>query len=472
MSMKKKALMAASYVMVAALAVGGTVAFLTDEERDINVMTLGNVDIEQLEYERAVDENGVFETITTAKGEGYKLQEFTQNKPLYPSFAQADAVYDTTQVNLDQLDTGRGAMDVFENKLAQDKFVFVKNTGKSSAYVRTIIAFELGEVAADDWSSVIMTSKHLTWTANDVGAVTINGNNYYLVEYIYDGADGVQHDGGVLPAGDITYNSLAQVYMTAAATNEDVEALDGNGNGTYDILVVSQAVQSEGFADAEAALDAGFGDITTTDHPWAEDDVITVSTADDFKAVIKKGGNVVVNAAMDLTADPITGNVVKKDTVINFQDNELSYTADYVDGMNGTQIAALTLENDADLTVLNGNINATSSYGIYAKNGNLHINSGTFTAGTSVIQVKEGIVNISGGTFKCTSDDKRYLLNCIDADYKNGNAKIIVSGGTFIGFDPSNNASEGEGTNYVAEGFKVIEEEQANGEIWYTVVAD
>ena len=62
------------------------------------------------------------------------------------------------------------------------------------------------------------------------------------------------------------------------------------------------------------------------------------------------------------------------------------------------------------------------------------------------------------------------MLNCYDANYKNGTAKIIVKGGTFVNFNPANNAAEGAGTNFVAEGYSVIKETQANGDVWYTVV--
>jgi hypothetical protein len=56
--------------------------------------------------------------------------------------------------------------------------------------------------------------------------------------------------------------------MKSNATNEDCEALDGNDNGTYDVLVFTQAVQAAGFASADEALDTAFGNITITNHPW------------------------------------------------------------------------------------------------------------------------------------------------------------------------------------------------------------
>ena len=92
-----------------------------------------------------------------------------------------------------------------------------------------------------------------------------------------------------------------------------------------------------------------------------------------------------------------------------------------------------------------------------------------------MFNVQRGTLIVNGGFFQVTPDidtnDYRYVLNCIDANYKNGTAKIIVKGGTFVNFDPSNNLAEGEGTNFVADGYKVISE--VHGEdTWYTVVPE
>ena len=68
-----------------------------------------------------------------------------------------------------------------------------------------------------------------------------------------------------------------------------------------------------------------------------------------------------------------------------------------------------------------------------------------------------GTINITNGVFRNDNDNKAFLLNCYDANYKNGTAKIIVTGGKFYDFDPANNTSEGEGTSYVPEGYVSVE---------------
>ena len=80
---------------------------------------------------------------------------------------------------------------------------------------------------------------------------------------------------------------------------------------------------------------------------------------------------------------------------------------------------------------------------------------------------------VNDGFFQVAPDidtkDYRYTLNCIDKNYKAGTANIIVKGGTYVNFDPSDNGAEGEHTNFVADGYKVVSE--AHGaDTWYTVV--
>ena len=49
---------------------------------------------------------------------------------------------------------------------------------------------------------------------------------------------------------------------------------------------------------------------------------------------------------------------------------------------------------------------------------------------------------------------------------------MTIMGGTFIKYNPENNAAEWQGTNFVADGYKVVSKTQSNGDIWYTVVEE
>ena len=148
-------------------------------------------------------------------------------------------------------------------------------------------------------------------------------------------------------------------------------------------------------------------------------------------------------------------------------------------GNNDKNFTALIV--DADTTVnanANGGIDTgkNGGYGINVRKGaKLTINGGNYYGGGTAVQVQEGELTINGGIFAVEPyDDPRYgynfLLNCIDGAYKDGTAKIIVKGGIFKNFNPADNGAEGEHTNFVAEGYKVVSETKANGDVWYTVV--
>ena len=147
-------------------------------------------------------------------------------------------------------------------------------------------------------------------------------------------------------------------------------------------------------------------------------------------------------------------------------------------GNNNTNFCALIV--DADTTInatANGGIDTgvNGGYGINVRNGsNLTINGGYYYGGGTAGQVQKGTLTITGGTFACEPYGAPYyynfLLNCVDSAYKDGTAKIIVKGGTFVNFDPSNNSAEGTGTNFVADGYTVTSEVKGN-DTYYTVVA-
>lgn len=201
-NMKKYVLYALSMVLVAALAVTGTVAYLNDTDSDVNTMVMGNVDIEQEE----TDNEG---------------NDFVQDQPLYPG----------SEV---------------------EKNVKVENTGKSDAYVRTLVAFEKGSLTQDEFNSIITieAAEGFTYKCD----AEIQGTTYAIYEYVYTEA---------VEPGTTTEPSLKEVHMNTAATNEDCKAIDGNGNGKYDIIVLSQAVQTENFTKGAAdALDTAFGAVT------------------------------------------------------------------------------------------------------------------------------------------------------------------------------------------------------------------
>ena len=214
-------------------------------------------------------------------------------------------------------------------------------------------------------------------------------------------------------------------------------------------------------------------------NTYDKDATYPVVNVTELKEALTNGGVVAVTediqtnniedtaAARIVISQPTTLNLEKKIITPNNMGN------------NNTNFCALIV--DADTTINageNGGIDTgvNGGYGINVRNGaTLTINGGYYYGGGTAVQVQKGTLIINGGTFACEPYSNptygyNFLINCVDGAYKNGTAKAIIQGGTFINFDPSNCTAEGAGTNFVADGYKVVSETQANGDVWYTVV--
>ena len=104
--------------------------------------------------------------------------------------------------------------------------------------------------------------------------------------------------------------------------------------------------------------------------------------------------------------------------------------------------------------------------GVYALNvregATLTIEGGHYHGGGTIVQAQLGTVEITGGTFTLTPFSAPYgsdfAFNCKDAAYTAGNAGFSIDGGTFVGFDPQDNKSEGEHTDYTAPGYIAVDD--------------
>ena len=243
-------------VLTAAVSIGATLAYLTDTDEDVNVMTLGKVKIDQLEYER-ID--------TETENEEAKVQEFRDNKPLLPTVVEDKFDWTTgdSYVNWDQIGSEGSDLIWDPEKINNevDKMVFVKNKGDYDAYIRSVIAFEAGNYTTLEQ---FLSKVHLNINTEDYdwewveAPQTIGEGKYFVATATYK---------GILAPGKLTPPSLLQIALDPSATNEDVEAF----GDTYQVLVKSQGIQADGFDTAVLALNDGFYAISASNIPWETD---------------------------------------------------------------------------------------------------------------------------------------------------------------------------------------------------------
>ena len=434
-------------VAVAAVAIGGTVAYLQDSDSDVNVMTLGNVQIEQIEQER---------------NEAGELVEFSQAKPAYP--AVGNIAWDE-----DGLEVNGTEYKVFDDGLKNvvDKIVTVNNTGKSDAYVRTLVAIEAPDGDPDNLIHLNYNGTDVTSSGNFM--IEIDGVDYYVTAYTYKEA---------LAGGKKSAPSLMQVFLDKKTTNEDCAKF----GDAWEILVLSQAVQTNGFADAQTALNTAFGEVNAANAAvWFGDEIIptAVSTPDDMREAMKTpGAKIVLSDDVIIDDDKGTGYALyaKYDCEIDLNGHDLVVdmpAKEFYGVIYALKGAKVNIVGDGSIQVNAGVGNwvwctgAAGETEINIYGGNWIQDSNDFDPSTNdycegIYANREGVINIYGGFFNWGTVPQ-YTLN------ESREGVINVYGGTFVNFDPSQ--SHDSDGSYVADGYKVVSETQANGDIWYTVVA-
>lgn len=134
----------------------------------------------------------------------------------------------------------------------------------------------------------------------------------------------------------------------------------------------------------------------------------------------------------------------------------------------------LTIKGDGTITAVENN-GFAMAVNVESTAARVTLEGGTYKQQISdptstqydMIYALYGNIVVKGGTFECATP--AWTLNCKDEYYKSGEASIEVSGGTFKGFDPSNNKAEGDGTNFMAEGYCTVKS-GSDSDVTYTAV--
>ena len=375
--------------MLAVAIVGSTMAYFTDTDQAVNVMTIGNVKIEQFEQER--DASGA-------------LVAFTQMKPLYPAVYPGNSTTDS--IPWDDAANWPVPNDIAwrtveENANVIDKFVTVKNTGKSDAYVRTIIAFEGDAINGTNIHIVCNGSSSVDTgvTYKFIENVIINDVRYDVIVFTYNEP---------LAAGETSVPSLKQIYLDHTCGNEDVEAY----GETYDVLVVTQAIQAKGFEPdgavtisddaaryATAALDTGFGEVTPAKAaewlgsmriPKPPVEVNSETPREEIIAMLTSGQDIMVTESIELA------DITASKTTINFTEDVIIYAAKDAE----ISFSKTTLLTGTGTITVHGGKLVTPQELCTTGNATLVIEDGEHTFG-AFSATSNGSIIVNGGTLNC-----------------------------------------------------------------------
>ena len=177
---------------------------------------------------------------------------------------------------------------------------------------------------------------------------------------------------------------------------------------------------------------------------------------------VAAGGEVKLLKDVDISETVIVTKAIKLDlngkTISNTNDLWEKRTDDW---------SLISVRAGGDLTITgDGTLKAKENdcYAVDVQDGaKLTIENGTFVGNIHAVYVNQGELTVKGGAYSIqqkypdTAKADEFVLNCYDANFKNGTAKITVTGGTFEKFNPANCAAEGAGTNFVAAGYAAKE---------------
>ena len=441
-------------VMCVVMLVGTTFAWFTDTaSTGVNKIQAGNLDI-TVEYAKE-----------KMNADGTLAGELTDWKPI----DNATEVFDSNAL----WEPGRTEYVVFritnngnlalKYKLSLETLAQKPGTNKANEqfYLADYLcASAKVDVGPGEIGSGVSTLGAFMTKLNDLGVAGVQN----VLDPEYHPLTDATVNGTLLP-GKTNCVPMA-IWMPTSVGNE-ANAIDSENAATIDFGITVVATQ-------DTVENDSFG------KTYDKDATYPVASAAEMKTALATGGIVSVNK--DIKTDNI-GNTeadrvtISKPTTLNLDAKIIS-----PDNMGNNSINFCALIVDADTTINageNGGIDTgvNGGYGINVRNGaTLTINDGSYYGGGTAVQVQKGTLIINGGHFACepySNPDYGYefLINCIDAAYKDGSAKIIVKGGTFVNFNPANCKAEGAGTNFVADGYKVVSEAHGT-DTWYTVVAE
>ena len=311
-------------------------------------------------------------------------------------------------------------------------------------------------------------SKGFTGVVFNYGELTISGGEfiqsdksapYGQAQVIHTDKSGSAAPSTVITGGTFKNLCTKSTAWTVRATNAAAGATKVSG-GAFN-KSISEAYCAEGFIPTKNS-DGTYG--VKEGQYVAKVGSKKYETLADAIRLAAKGGTVTLLADVEQN----TQLTINKSITLDLNGKTIKNT---VDIWGDTANAILSITNGAKVTITgNGTIDAKENdcYTINVAKGDLTIENGTFYGNVSVVQVEEGTLSVKGGTFDLHQKwegSSKYLFNCIDSEFTSGNAKVAISGGTFVGFDPNVSPEQkvdGKTPSFAAPGVGITKNENGS----------
>lgn len=270
-----------------------------------------------------------------------------------------------------------------------------------------------------------------------------------------------------IPAGKLNETHVSNLSATFKGASDDVviSVPSAKVQANYRTNIVGNLLTDQVVFNVEIV--PAFEDETTID-------IENITTAADLRTALANGHS--AKLAADITIDETISVPAGKDVILDLNGHEINNTEDLWNETTGdwslvsVRGGSLTIKGDGILKAKENDCFAVD----VQDGGHVIIEDGEYISNVHAVYVWVGTAEIRGGKysvqqkFQDPAKADEFVLNCYDAHYRNGTAKIIVTGGEFVKFNPADCWAEGAHTNFLAPGYKTTK----IGENYFVTKAD
>lgn len=258
-----------------------------------------------------------------------------------------------------------------------------------------------------------------------------------------------------IPAGKLNETHVSNLSATFKGASDDVviSVPSAKVQANYRTNIVGNLLTDQVVFNVEIV--PAFEDETTID-------IENITTAADLRTALANGHS--AKLAADITIDETISVPAGKDVILDLNGHEINNTEDLWNETTGdwslvsVRGGSLTIKGDGILKAKENDCFAVD----VQDGGHVIIEDGEYISNVHAVYVWVGTAEIRGGKYSVQQKYQdpakadEFVLNCYDAHHRDGTAKIIVTGGEFVSFNPADCWAEGAHTNFLAPGYKSV----------------
>ena len=271
-----------------------------------------------------------------------------------------------------------------------------------------------------------------------------------------------------IPAGKLSETHVSNLSATFKGATDDVviSVPSAKVQANYRTNIVGNLLTDQVVFNVEI--------VPAFEQPDEDIDLQNISKLSALKALFANGGT--AKLVEDITIDETLAVPAGKEVILDLNGHEINNTEDLWNETTGdwslvsVRGGSLTIKGDGILKAKENDCFAVD----VQDGGHVIIEDGEYISNVHAVYVWVGTAEIRGGKYSVQQKYQdpakadEFVLNCYDAHHRDGTAKIIVTGGEFVSFNPADCWAEGAHTNFLAPGYKSVK----NGNVYSVILSN